>query len=360
MSLSRPLTWLAAVLSVLTLVSTASAQKANPFIELDYFEPDFQFFAPAEVSDFGLGEPANTGFFFTYDRVYFNMSRPEGEASIFSPFEGDWTWGNRYDFGYMTDTETGWYGSMTHLNGPSASQKFRVERLNRINGNDDDMNPDPIIQDRNPREYNLTSSLNEAMFTSIELNKTWRRKTFHNGGTLEPIVGFRFMNFKDIYRRDQYSNLIINPLDPNLIDGQERFDLRQAWFENQMLGGQLGFRYFNQRGHWMLATEVKFFAMNNFQILKNKTLTINSFDAEDDNPSYEERQVFEAWANADEFVWGGELRGEASYELTRDVSFRVGFVFMDIARGLGRGNTLATNDQDVQWGGVTFGLTVNR
>jgi hypothetical protein len=56
MSLSRPLTWLAAVLSVLTLVSTASAQKANPFIELDYFEPDFQFFAPAEVSDFGLGE----------------------------------------------------------------------------------------------------------------------------------------------------------------------------------------------------------------------------------------------------------------------------------------------------------------
>jgi hypothetical protein len=56
----------------------------------------------------------------------------------------------------------------------------------------------------------------------------------------------------------------------------------------------------------------------------------------------------------------GEVRGEASYELTRDVNLRVGFVFLDMGQGIGRGDKLGQNNQAVQMAGVTFGFTVNR
>ena len=61
-----------------------------------------------------------------------------------------------------------------------------------------------------------------------------------------------------------------------------------------------------------------------------------------------------------QFVFGGEVRGEASYELTRDVNLRVGFVFLDLGQGIGRGDQMGLNNQAVQMAGVTFGFTVNR
>src|SRR5262245_29505173 len=63
---------------------------------------------------------------------------------------------------------------------------------------------------------------------------------------------------------------------------------------------------------------------------------------------------------ASQFVWGGEVRGEAAYELTRDINLRVGFVFLDFAQGVGRGNLMRTNNAGVIMSGVTFGFTVNR
>jgi len=39
---------------------------------------------------------------------------------------------------------------------------------------------------------------------------------------------------------------------------------------------------------------------------------------------------------------------------------RFGALFIDLGKGIGRGNTMATNSQDVQMAGITFGLTINR
>ena len=103
MSLIRPFAWLAALALVLGLAAPASAQYYSPFIDVGTFEPDFQFFAPAEVDDFGGPEPPNTGVYFDYDRVYVDMNRPNGEPSLFSDTFGDFTWGNRYEIGYMTE-----------------------------------------------------------------------------------------------------------------------------------------------------------------------------------------------------------------------------------------------------------------
>ena len=57
----RPFVWLAAIVAVVGLAQAASAQHYQPFIDPGYFPSDFQFFAPAEVSEFGDGEPPNTG-----------------------------------------------------------------------------------------------------------------------------------------------------------------------------------------------------------------------------------------------------------------------------------------------------------
>jgi hypothetical protein len=377
MAMIRPFAWLAALVAALGLAASASAQYYQPFIDPGYFEPDFQFFAPAEVDDFGGRQPPNTGVYFDYDRTYVNMSRPVDEPSLFSPFEGDFTWGNRYEIGYMTEEKAGWQAVLLHINGPNEFIGVFQERLDRFNDDDDPPDaPDPIFQDRNPRSYIIRTSLNVASLSSFELNKVWRRKEFHNGGVLEPLVGFRYMNYRDRYIRDDYQRFAEDaagepvPI-PNTVDGVfEQLDTHSAFFENKMFGGQLGLRFFNQRGHWLLSTEVRFFACANFQQLETVDSTrLTRYTAVGGDPELElneslgldpDVQSVHQFFDADEFVWGGEVRAEAAYELTRDISLRFGMVFLDLGTGIGRGNNLLFNDQDVQISGLTFGLTVNR
>src|SRR3954454_6743472 len=73
----------------------------QPFVDPGYFNPDFQFFAPAEVDDFGGEEKPNTGIYVTFDRTYVNVSRPIDRFSFGSGNQGDFTWGNRMEIGYM-------------------------------------------------------------------------------------------------------------------------------------------------------------------------------------------------------------------------------------------------------------------
>jgi hypothetical protein len=128
-----------------------------------------------------------------------------------------------------------------------------------------------------------------------------------------------------------------------------------------MFGGQFGFRYFGQRGHWLLSAEVRAFAMQNYQSLYNTLyVTQTRYSGVGGDVELELRSRTDTITGAEEFVFGGEVRAEASYELTRDINLRFGAMFMDLAKGIGRGNTIATNQQDVQMAGVTFGFTVNR
>jgi hypothetical protein len=365
----RPTIWLAALVAVAGLTGTAHAQRYQPFIDPGYFETDFQFFAPAEVGDFGDGEPPNTGVYLDYDRTYVNVSRPDGESSLFSEFEGDFTWGNRWEIGYMTEEHTGWQAVLWHLSGPNEYVSFFQERLDRINTDDlpvDDA-PDPIILDRNPRQFNVRTSINVASFSSAEINKTWRRKQFHNGSILEPLIGFRYMKFKNWHRRDDYERFNADadgnpvPADPQIEGPFEQFTQNVSVFENYMIGGQLGGRLFHQRGHWLLSADVRMFAAVNFQTLNDQQLIIlTRYDDLGGDPELENHLRLEAFDQTQEFVWGGEVRAEASYELTREINIRFGMVFLDLGQGIGRSDSIRRNNEDVQIAGLTFGITVNR
>lgn len=367
MSMIRPIAKLAAFLLVLGATATLHAQRFQPFIDPGYFEPDFQFFAPAEVGDFGGKDFINTGVYFAYDKVYGNMTRPAGEPSLFSPFDGDFSWGNRYEIGYMTPDNTGWQAVLLHYT-VDINQTVFQERIDRNNTTDmPPTAPDPILQDRNPRSLNLETSLNSARFSSIELNKTWRRPAFHNGGVLEPLVGFRGMDLRDQYRRDHYSRFQADangqplPAVPDVEGPYEDFQTTQAFFDNRMFGGQLGARFCNQRGHWLLSAEVRMFALANFQVLQNiDRLNRTRLSGLAGTVDLQLNSLTTTYTNNTQFVWGGEIRAEAAYELTRDVSLRFGLLFIDLGQGIGRGNTLQFDNQDVVLTSLTAGFTINR
>jgi hypothetical protein len=206
-------------------------------------------------------------------------------------------------------------------------------------------------------------------FTSFEINRVFRRKELHYGGLFEPFCGVRYMKLIDFGRRDDYARFNTDP-DGNIdltlptSDGPwEVYSTTRSEFENTMLGGQLGFRLSKQTGHWLLSTEFRAFAMQNWQFFRIRADEVQTrYDGVSPDAEVELELKSAAIANADnsEFVWGGELRTEASYELTRDVNIRGGFVLLDLGKGIGRGLTLDRSSQDVMMVGVTLGITVNR
>jgi len=358
MSMIRPFAWLAMLVAIVGASAVAHAQHYQPFIDPGYFgQPEFQFFAPPEVSDFSGGEPPNTGIYGSYERTYVNVSRPSDETSFNSEGQGDFTWGNRWEIGYMTEEKSGWQGVLWHVNGPNETFVSGEDESNvfvSIGTAVDELEIlDPVQID----------TINQFKMSSFELNKVWRRKEFHNGAVLEPLIGFRYFNARDFFQRQTFFEIPIIPIPATLrVTSTEK-----AQFENQLIGGQLGGRLFRQRGHWLLSADVRFFAMGNFQTLMHQFETSILADPLIINrgtliivtpaPDIGRARIYE---RNTEFVWGGEIRGEAAYELTRDISLRFGFVVLDLGQGIGRGNRIELNNQSVQMAGLTFGFTINR
>ncbi len=268
--------WLAAVAVVVGLATSARAGDLGPiFIEPTYFNPDLQFFAPAEVDYFGDPAPATTGWFFTYDRLYVGVSRPDNGPR---PWDMDQTWGNRFDIGYMTEDDGGLLFSCMHIDGPTGE-----------------------------------AASAKASTASVEMNKVWRWNPTHHNAHIEPFLGVRFVKFND------YGVPPI-PLGPTI--------------ENNMLGGQVGVRLWQNVGRWKLSTDVRSFNAVNFQF----------YETEDYST----------------FVPAGELRAEAQYNLTRDVALRFGYNLLHFGDGVARNNNLVDHMEDLTQHGVSFGFTVNR
>jgi hypothetical protein len=379
MSMIRPIAWLAAFVVALAVAACAQAQfqppltspgsdhfwESQPFIEPGYFQHDFQFFAPPEVNDFGGESKPNTGFYVTFDRTDMFVTRPIDRFSFGSQTKVDNAWGNRMELGYMKGDPSGWQGVLWHVNGPN-------ERVANASVNEVFQNFDPNTP---VTQQFLTGqafdSINQLKMTSFELNKVWRLKPYHNGTILEPLIGYRYFNLRDYYQRDTLLEVVFPPAAAT--DEMFLNTTHNAQFINSMHGGQLGARLFRQRGHWMLSSEVRVFALANFQLLRIRNIqtavpnpdnVISGSGAFDDfvDPfgTGGDKNVQTSYFHATQFCWGGEVRADASYELTRDINLRVGFVFLDLGQGIGRGDLLRLNNQAVQMAGVTFGFTVNR
>lgn len=379
---------LIAIVALVAVSPSVYGQVYHPFAEPLEFNPDWQFFAPVDVDslmELPSRKRANTGWFGTYDRLYTWVSRPEVEAS---KADGDFTWGNRYDVGFMTEDRSGWLFSMKHIGGPGVYDNIYQERINRADLDDSGLlDPTPTIPfiDQNDPQYGtrvyiLGDSLNVAGLSNFEINKTWRREPYRYGGVIEPMLGLRYTTFKDFALNQSYdrsSALISAPGTVSTTEDVETLISQETTINNRMVGGQLGFRYFNYYKRWTLSGELRAFGMQNFQ---NRLYQQRTFVTEYDGTGldtdvvavdYSSATTFERTSNS-EFVVGFEARAEAAYQITKYFSIRGGVDVLNFAKGVWRGanplfNNLNPNDtrvnqhsQDVQMAGITFGLQLNR
>ncbi len=382
--------WLFGSAALLVLLPLAHAQHHQPFIEPGYFSHDLQFFAPAsDIDDYG-GPVQRWGWFGSYDRLYLQVSRPR---DTIGGENWDRTWGNRYDLGYMIDDAIhnhGWLFSYTQLRGPHGWDVLRHDRINRLNEDDEgvpaageELDPVEPAEDRNDRGfpnrarfYDISNSLNVGTFNSVELNKLYRTEPLSGGGLLEPFFGVRYTRFRDVYQEQEYTRFTEEGLPfpfPPLVPARDLFDIDDAVtedlftdnfrFNNHMVGGQLGLRLSRRVSRWNLSSEVRMFGMHNFQRLDRKaTLVRTYYDGGGQGSDVEgilKTQEFDGWHN-NSAVFGTDVRAEAAFEVTRDISLQVGVQYLGFHRGIGRGFDITENSQALNMFGSSFGFVVNR
>ena len=381
MSVLNLLKRLFAIVAFVAISPTLMGQVHHPFAEPLEFNPDWQFFAPVDIDslmELPSRKRANTGWFATYDRTYQWISRPNVEQSF---ADGDWTWGNRYDLGFMTCDREGWLFSLRHIGGPNEYHNIYQERIDRYNADDtgptDDTPVQPFIdrndQSQGTRAYILGDSVNVAGLSNFEINKTWRREPYRYGGTIEPMVGLRYTNFKDFALNQTYNrstNLISTPGGVSTTTDVETLISSETQIANKMVGGQLGFRYFNYYKRWTLSSDFRAFGCQNFQ---TRAFQQRTFVTEYDGIGTGSDTVATDWSsgtafvdsNNSEFVVGFEVRAEAAYQITKYLSVRGGLDIINFGSGIWRGQNpgfgdVFAQDQDVMIAGISGGVTLNR
>jgi hypothetical protein len=311
--------------------------------------------------------------------------RPRSEEAYGGADDG---WGKRIQLGFMRPNNTGWSFGTTTLNGPNFYQELIVERNNRVaeedgggggggGGGDDEATPSQ--DENNPitgqRDYILRDSINAISLSGWEINRTWRIKENDKGRIWEPFVGMRYDQVVDAYENAEYNRYddeglpvppIPDPSDPTSPGPDdaaiEEYIREQARFRNDMFGGQLGLRWYQKQSHWLLSSELRFFAFHNNQMLHtNRFQEITTVDVgTGEEPTTVTSDEQNLWFNNNEFVWGGELRAEAAYEITRDFNLKLGFNVLNYGQGVGRGNDIQANNDRLLSYGFSFGITLNR
>jgi hypothetical protein len=384
MSVRKLTASLLTALAMLGGVASVNAQEYVPVADPFAFGPDFDWFEPVYEMDLADMKPkkrAHSGWFATYDRINLYVSRPELDESGSLDNLLDSAWGYRYEVGFMLPgADNGWLFNWTE-NNVGAFFGVRQERLNRFidpDGGNLTLFPPfgvPPIQSEgnnlgyNYRFYEVQDTDNVLSYDSYELNKTWRMQPYHYGGILEPMVGLRWMRMRDYNGFQNYQSSDDFPplVGPNFTDA-ELLTSTIAVTENDLFGGQLGFRYFKFRDRFTFSSDFRVFFGGNWQNSYSQVGTELTLYDGNTQGSDVTRIIHDAtkpfYSKNEEFFVGFDVRGEIGYQLTSMISVRAGFQLIDIARGVWRGGdgTLVPagdNDQDVVMVGGTFGLNLN-
>ncbi|TWT73144.1 hypothetical protein [Allorhodopirellula solitaria] len=417
MSVRKLTTKLTMLLVLVTGGVSASAQDhnhqlADPFA----FDPDFQWFEPvydADILDMKPKKRAHTGWFATYDRLHLYGSRPDNPEDTGDGNRLDYGGGHRYDVGYMRpDADSGML--FTYLeNDVTEIDSLYVDRLNRINVNDfqgDPNYPDPnrfgldVFRDTDGnvigysrRFYSVGLTLNSMQMRSYELSKTWRMEPYHYGGILEPMLGARFIQAEDQaslrtygYTFDDpnlaligigtspYVSIIPNPpgTDATPLD---RLNTYSVQIRNDIYALQAGFRYFKFQNRWRYSAEFRGFTGVSSQAYSSRrteaTTVYDSFDEGAEVVLDTTTTSTTQFDSNSEFVIGFDARAELGYQLTKMINVRCGLQVVDIASGVWRSShnlaeqtgglvtpSVETGRQDQSYlaFGYTFGIELNR
>ena len=353
-----------------------SQEGYHPFSEPMNFDPDWQFFAPVQMQDLQdltARQRANNGFYVTYDRMQIGLNRSDTESAS---NKIDFTWGNRFDFGWMNSKESGWMFSAINVSGPNVYNQYEQQRLNQfiLPATNRTLLPPYENDDGLLRKFIVQDSVNVGSFASFEANKVWRMEPYRYGGILEPMVGLRYAFFGDGAANDIYSSgaLLNTAVPPTIIGAFEDIFRDRVTTDNNMLLGQVGFRYTKFINRWTLSNDMKFFGGHVYQsqtTSRNTTETTYANPAAIGTTSLTENDVvtsFYSGRKSEKSTIGFDLRVEGSYKATKYLDFRGGFAMMYFARGIWRGSTITeggnqfSNNQNLVMPAFTFGVALNR
>lgn len=301
--------------------------------ETSLFDYDAQLFAPLTLDEIEGPRDVNTGWYFTYDRTYLSVSRPDATSTVNAnavPTGNDFVWGNRYDLGYVGESGKGW--TVNFLN--SEGSFFSSGR-------------DILIS--NP-------FLTRTTFANVEVSRLFRQE-LSNGGVLEPYFGFRYQGINDETIEDTFVPFI-TATDSN------RF---KQIINNSAFGGHIGSRYSRTVGRWTMRADGALAASYNSQRYTASDLVFSGTTT----------SVFEATFDDNAFAPTLDLSVDAAYSLTRDIALRAGVQVLHIWDGVVRADTRSTGlnpfsafgfgepvtgirDQSFTAIGFTFGLEWRR
>lgn len=318
------------------------------YVSEEILNYDAQMFAPVDYSDYGNGRQPSTGLFFTYDRMSANISASESTLvnGLSAPGFGYTAWGNRFEFGFMSEDDHGWTASIQNLEGST------------------------FLAGRNA---NVSLPMQVATnFFSAELDKTFRQQ-LKNGSYFEPYIGGRIMVLNDKTTQDNFLNL-----DVDAALESTRF---QQESNNLMFGGVIGSRFFRNVGRWTVSSNAALTLAYNDQF---NYAGDTFFDDTGGTLPPAVAVTVERGLDSSTFMPMGELRFDVSYDITRDVGLRAGGFLTYMFEGLTRVNTLPATlnpnnnsvnpnavvpptsplvvitDQDSTVVGVTFGIEWRR
>ena len=303
-----------------------------------------------------------------------NDSKPQTNSADTSDIRTQWSQGYRFEFGRIED-RNGWMCTIFQIR--DQEQDFFFPTMDMAI-QDSPVGPlsipwlaGPMAVGGVPRELPVTfSSVSMSHSISnygVELNYLHRFLTCHDGGTLEMFLGTRFFYFEDDF------SILTGGATANLAGSNW-----QNFAENNLIGPQLGARWFKKQGRWMLSTEGRFMAGLNCQNIHqnvNFGPGLTPFSGGLGVPVLlgPTNTMYDAFAR--EWAPLIELRLEARYQITRYLSFHAGWtgIWADgIARadatinysidGVGHafGVDLTRNRESILMNGLTLGFDFNR
>lgn len=370
-------------------------------------------FAPADISDFGTGPKAKVGFFFGYERLYWSISKPSnatiGSAALngtsfnegFDPntggtlsvkevnslstgiFTAKGSWGNRWETGYMDVNDRGWLVSV--IDHVAQTQNFQYANatvlFNDPNGVLTQFVVNPFVPFTIPPSpgqfvalqivprFPDTVIYNRVVLNGVELSRMYRIPRLHNGSYIDLLYGARWFQMDDTFEFDGYGGVLAD-------------SIVRTRVQNNMVGPQIGLRWFQQRGRWINAVEARFAATANFQnfsqgvqFASGASLINSAEQAALTGMGTAGGTLFPNAGNAAKFDTKfaplGEIRLQTTYQVTRAVGLKIGYTFIGV-NGINRAanhtdytapvfgllnpggrDTLIVN-------GLSFGVEVNR
>ncbi len=338
---------------------------------------DAQPFAPAQTSGFGNGPRPKVGWWGSYERLFWSLSAPDtsfiGAPPLTQSFDFPFfdtpafggsgfddidnsfvraigAWGNRWEIGYMDNTNYGWFVSV--LDHVSQGQ-FQIIQDPLITFGDPDRilegfstvpipntNPTQFITfdiGQLPGAFETLEMKNQLVLNGVELSRDYRAPRLHNGGYLEVIYGARWFQVDDAFIVKGFGNgdgtfavTILgttNTYPLNILD-ESKWSTRSI---NNLIGPQIGLRWFRQRDHWITSVEGRFLAAANFQNTSQVTnlgseTIINATSTDSAGADFEFIGLGTRTHQYNTvFSPMGELRVNAAYLVTKSCAIKVGY-----------------------------------